>query len=204
MLEIDHIVVSAETLDQGTAYVADTLGVTPIPGGKHARFGTHNNLFPLGDVYLEVISVDPSAPKPVSARWFGLDHFSGPPRITNWVCRTEKPRRVIGKTLPGTGEMTPVSRGDLNWQITVSKNGDLPLDGYGPAIIDWMGSPPPSLNMNDLGCRVETFSILHPHAITLRSFLSGLLSDERLILRGSEAPKYELTLSTPSGTKTLS
>ena len=203
MLELDHIVISAETLKQGTDYVADVLGIVPVAGGKHPLFGTHNTLIPLGDIYLEVIAIDPDAPAPAQARWFGLDDFSGEPRITNWVCRTEKPRRVIGKTLPGTGEMTSVSRGDLKWQITVSKTGTLPFDGFGPAIIDWLGCPPPVFAMPDLSCRLETFSVEHPHAITLRSFLSGLLSDKRFFLRGSEAPKFELNISTPTGSKTL-
>ena len=203
MLEIDHIVISAETLEEGTAYVTECLGVDLLEGGQHAKFGTHNRLLRLGDIYLEVIAIDPSAAKPDCARWFGLDEFSGQPRITNWVCRTDKPRRVIGRTLPGTGEMVPVSRGDLHWQITVARNGKLPLDGFAPAIIDWMGADAPPTRMPESGCTVNQFSIMHPHAITLRSFLSGLLSDDRLTLRGSEVPKYELTLKTPSGPKIL-
>lgn len=203
MLEIDHIVISAETLDEGTAYVSDILGVPLEAGGKHEKFATHNRLLALGDVYLEVIAIDPDATPQHLPRWFGLDTFSGPPRITNWVCRTHKPRRVLGKTLPGTGEMIPVSRGDLTWEITVPKTGQLPLDGFGPAIIDWLGAQPPSDRLPDAGCRLTQFAIAHPHAITLRSFLSGLLSDQRLVLRGSEAPKFELTIQTPSGEKTL-
>ena len=58
-------------------------------GGKHAHMGTHNRLLSLGDLYLEVIAPDPEAPRPAWPRWFDLDNFDGPPRLTNWICRSD-------------------------------------------------------------------------------------------------------------------
>ena len=101
----------------------------PVRGGKHALFGTHNKLLRLGDLYLELIAIDPDAPKPERARWFALDDFSGDMRLTNWVMATEKPRRVIGKTLMGTGELITVSRG-IDMADHCPKSGKLPLDGF--------------------------------------------------------------------------
>ena len=77
MLELDHLAVSGETLEAGRAHVEDALGVTLQPGGQHRHFGTHNLLLGLEDgLYLEVITVDPSAPDPDYPRWFDLDRFA--------------------------------------------------------------------------------------------------------------------------------
>ena len=203
MLALDHIAISAETLDQGRTFVETTFGVTLSEGGKHPKFGTHNLLLGLGDVYLEVIAIDPDAQKPERSRWFNLDNFSGEPRVTNWICSTQKPNRVIGKTLPGTGDMVDVTRGDLTWDITVSKAGTLPFNGFAPAIIHWRDAEPPARRLPDVGCRLKRLRIRTPHAITLRSFASPLFSDPRVEIMGAEVASYELTLSTPTGDKTI-
>jgi hypothetical protein len=71
---LDHLVVAANTLDQGSAYVQDRLGVSPAGGGKHVAMGTHNRLLKLGPgQYLEVIAIDPEGRQPDSPRWFNLD-----------------------------------------------------------------------------------------------------------------------------------
>ena len=65
MFELDHLVVAARDLDEGTAFVQDLLGVPLEPGGKHDAMGTHNRLLNLGGgVYLEIITIDPDAPAP--------------------------------------------------------------------------------------------------------------------------------------------
>jgi hypothetical protein len=46
-LRLDHLVISARTLDEGTQYVADTLGVAPAGGGAHPLMRTHNRLLNL-------------------------------------------------------------------------------------------------------------------------------------------------------------
>ena len=60
MAKVDHLVVMADSLDQGVAWCEAVLGVTPGPGGEHPLMGTHNRLlrvdsaaFPLA--YLEVM-----------------------------------------------------------------------------------------------------------------------------------------------------
>nr|WKF58863.1 hypothetical protein HUO10_003365 [Paraburkholderia busanensis] len=62
LLRLDHLVISARTLDEGTQYVADILGVAPAGGGAHPSMRTHNRLLNLwGGAYLEVIAADPHA-----------------------------------------------------------------------------------------------------------------------------------------------
>ncbi|MFZ1661557.1 MAG: VOC family protein, partial [Paracoccaceae bacterium] len=41
-MELDHIAVSAATLDEGIAHVEATLGVPLAGGGQHAYMSTHN------------------------------------------------------------------------------------------------------------------------------------------------------------------
>src|SRR4051812_23817798 len=93
-LALDHLVLAAADLAQGVSFVADRLGVRAPAGGRHAVMGTHNALVRLGrDVYLEIIAIDPEAPAPARARWFGLDEprmrrrLAEQPRIVTWVAR---------------------------------------------------------------------------------------------------------------------
>ena len=50
-IELDHLVIVADSLEQGAAWCASTLGVEPGPGGRHALMGTHNRLLRLGGAY---------------------------------------------------------------------------------------------------------------------------------------------------------
>jgi hypothetical protein len=83
---IDHIAVTAPTLEAGAELVRLALGVEPQAGGAHARMGTHNLLLRLGDaVYLEVIAPDPRArcrPGPAGLRltpWPPMRRRHSPP-----------------------------------------------------------------------------------------------------------------------------
>lgn len=58
---MDHIAITAPSLEAGVEYVRQTPGVSPQVGGEHPRMGTHNYLLKLGEkFYLEVISINPN------------------------------------------------------------------------------------------------------------------------------------------------
>jgi hypothetical protein len=59
-MRLDHLAVSAMTLEEGVAHVEAALGVALAPGGQHPLMATHNRRRGLGDVYLEVIAADPA------------------------------------------------------------------------------------------------------------------------------------------------
>lgn len=142
MLTLDHLAVGCERLEEGVAWVEETLGVTLQPGGQHAYYGTHNALMHLGPkLYLEVIAKDPSAAPTGRATWFGLDYFTGPPRLTNWLCRADN----MAAYAEITGPAVPLSRGNLEWETTVPDDGSLPMGGGFPTLIAWRPSavPPP-------------------------------------------------------------
>ncbi len=203
MLTLDHIAIAAETLEEGVEHVETALGVPMAAGGKHPLFGTHNRLLGLGDIYLEVIAVDPLAGSVPRCRWFDLDRFCGPPRLTNWICKTNNPAADLPCALAGTGPMVEVQRGDLRWQITVPKNGCLPLDGCAPALIDWGDIPSPATRLPDQGCGLRGLKITHPESDKLGQFLQDRLTDPRVVVAHAEQPSFEIEIDTPWGIKWL-
>lgn len=153
--ELDHLVVAAQTLEQGVAWCEATLGATPAPGGTHALMGTHNRLLSIAgprfeQAYLEIIAIDPEAAPPGHARWFGLDDPSlqqalrQGPRLVHFVARV--PDLAAACTAwaaldlqPGTATAasrdTPRRR--LAWQITVRQDGRPQQHGALPTLIQW-------------------------------------------------------------------
>lgn len=99
---IDHLVIGAADLIQGVQYVKECLGVDMPCGGAHEKMGTHNHLMRLGgDIFLEVIAVNPDDDPPENLRWYGLDdpyirrQIQSQPIFLTWVVNTEI--RCIGK-----------------------------------------------------------------------------------------------------------
>jgi hypothetical protein len=61
MKQIDHVVRAVPDLDRAATRLLDRYGLASIPGGRHPGWGTGNRLIPLGNAYLELISVvDPA------------------------------------------------------------------------------------------------------------------------------------------------
>ena len=201
MLEFDHIAVSAATLDEGQAWVGSALGVTLSDIGHHPHMGTHNRLLGLGPgLYLEVIAIDPDAPKPGWPRWFDLDRFAGPPRITNWVLRTRDLDAALAAAPEGAGTATSLSRGDFRWRIGIPMSGVLPFADAFPALIEWHGDLHPADRLPDQGVRLKRFEVVCPEADPLQAALG--LDDPRLAF--ATGPKaFHATFDTPRGVRVL-
>lgn len=204
-LSFDHLVVTARTLDEGTSYVEAVLGTKLSKGGKHVKMGTHNRLLSLGDnAYLEVIAIDPDAPKPAQRRWFNLDTFSGAPRLMNWVCNTDDIEAALEAAPSGTGTPLALMRGDLKWQMAVPEFGRLPFDDAMPALIEWHSDTRPPQMLDDVGFRMTRLDVFHPNADDLiagfpaLNALHGFVS----VLPGPEK-RLIATISTPAGDRVL-
>jgi Glyoxalase-like domain len=117
--QIDHIVVVAQTLEQGAAWCEATLGITPQPGGDHPQFGTHNRIFKIATpsfplAYFEIIAIKKAATQAINtlakgvnlgvnsgkneaknSRWFDMDDaalqaaVAKEPRLVHFVANTD-------------------------------------------------------------------------------------------------------------------
>jgi hypothetical protein len=117
--QIDHIVVVAQTPEQGAAWCEATLGITPQPGGDHPQFGTHNRIFKIATpsfplAYFEIIAIKKAATQAINtpakgvnlgvnsgkneaknSRWFDMDDaalqaaVAKEPRLVHFVANTD-------------------------------------------------------------------------------------------------------------------
>jgi Glyoxalase-like domain len=205
--EVDHLVVAARTLAEGVTWCAQTLGIEPGPGGRHALMGTHNRLFRVAsaafpNAYFEVIAIDPEAPNPGRARWFGLDGvaLSAGPRLVTFVARVPALDAALAE-LDGAGfdggRALAASRdtpaGPLHWRIAVRDEGAVLCGGALPTLIEW-GERHPAAAMPASGVTLRS--------LTLRG-VPRALAPPATAVAANAGPALEAVLDTPRGAVTL-
>jgi hypothetical protein len=202
----DHLVVAAETLEQGEAYLEERLGARLQRGGKHDAMGTHNSVVKLGEqCYLEVIAVDPQAVAPAQPRWFALDTtalqaaLQERPRLVHWVARTtdiDAARRVFPVD---PGAVRVLRRAGLEWRITVPVDGQLPAGGVLPSLIQWADARHPADAMPDSRVRLVALAGAHPQPGLVRATLAALALGDTIKVTYGERPRLAAMLQTPRG-----
>jgi hypothetical protein len=221
-LKLDHLVVAAQTLEAGEAHVIEQLGLTdivPQRGGKHARMGTHNSLLGLwGGTYLEIIAIDPDAPPPERARWFGLDdaavraRLERGPYLAHWVARVERPRSLPRWQAQYPQRLAPViamQRGALTWQIGVPEDGSLPSwqgagQGLLPTLIQWDSPQHPANALPNADCAVTALRGFHPQAAVINEQLRWLGAEALVSVEATLVePSLAAEVATPNGPRTL-
>ncbi len=210
---LDHLVVAADGLDRGAAWVEARLGVTPSGGGRHPDMGTHNRVLKLGTGrYLEVIAVDPQAPRPAFPRWFGLDdpamqaRLATRPRLVAWVARTPHLDTLAEKVYGRPVRVQAMRRGGLRWRFAFTRDGSLPGGGLLPHLIQWQAPAHPSADMPESGCTLLGLEGAHPHPEKLRSAVSLAGVDEVITIFAASArrpPGLRARMQTPRGTAFL-
>lgn len=210
MLRLDHITVAANDLAEGVAYVEKALGIAPPAGGAHPLMGTHNHLLRLSETsFLEVIAPDPQASAPTRPRWFALDDpqthaaLASSPKLMTWVVSTSDITSALVKIPQAARPAITVTRGNLEWLISVPPDGSMPFGGAFPTLIEWPEGPHPASRMPDLGCALVAFEIRHPAADTIRTALSGVLDDPRIRFRPDPKPSFRAVIRTPWGEREL-
>ncbi len=199
-MELDHLAVAGDCLEAAVAHVEAALGVPLQTGGAHAVFGTHNKLLGLSDgLYLEAIAVDPDAQPQRLPRWFDLDRFSGQPRISNWICRSEDLEQALSGLPDGAGQPLQLTRADLKWLMAVPGTGRLPFENMFPALIQWQG-PHPAPRLQQQGCRLRRLVVAHPEAVALQALLP--LHDGRIVFEAGAAG-FLAEFETPHGLRVL-
>jgi hypothetical protein len=209
---LDHLVLAAATLDDGVRWCEATLGITPGAGGKHGLMGTHNRLFTVAadafaNAYFEIIAIDPNAPAPERARWFGLDALDlrAGPRLLHWVARTSaldaKLNALRDDAGIDAGRALALSRdsaqGPLSWRIAVRDDGALLHGGALPTLIEW-GPRHPARSMAPSGVTLR--------ALTLRGLPASAvqaLALTAVAVAEDAGPAITAQLETPRGLVTL-
>ena len=197
--EVDHIVVSADSLEQGRQWCLEVLGVEPVDGGRHALMGTHNILANLSSpafaqCYLEIIAIDPQAPHPGRPRWFGLDHRSGPPALAGFAVRSrtlEHHRLGLMQHGIDPGPVISLSRGELHWQMLVNDRATLP--GVLPMLLAW-GDRHPTDRMPDSGLSLQALEM-----DGVPPALAAALGVRGVVQPGGTSARLAVRLGTPRG-----
>ena len=201
---LDHLVVAVATLDDGLRWGRAHLGVDIPLGGRHERFATHNRVLRLGAAaYLEIVAIDPAAPPPGRARWFGLDEpalrerLASGPRLITWVAASGDVRRAAAASPLGHGSVEPMRRGTLEWLIAIPPDGSLAEGGTLPPLIQWIGLHPASA-LPDLGFRLAGLDLGHPEPERLLAAFAALgLADDVVHVHQAAAPSLSARIVTP-------
>jgi len=163
-IKIDHLVYGAKDLTSGTKWMTDYLGVEPAGGGVHDFMGTHNTLWRLDNIYLEVIAINPDGKAPNRPRWFGLDDpkthhlIKQTPKLLTWVLEVNDIDQALEASTYDHGRPITMSRGDFNWTVTVPDDGMPKINGALPGLISWHSSHPVT-NMADSGVALSSLEL---------------------------------------------
>ncbi len=201
---LDHLVVATDSLERGSAYLAERFGVEPDAGGRHENAGTHNRLLALGGgTYLELIAPDPEQPEPARPRSFGLDdselraRVAVRPRLVQFMVRTTHIETACELLDYSPGTPRTMRRGDLEWRIA--------LDGYPagalanplPGMLEWGDNPSPGYTLPPRGVVLSRLHVLAGDDDVRR--LTPLAGDRRIHLRAQRTPMLIAEFMTPRG-----
>ena len=182
---IDHLVFGCDYLQNGTSYLEQALGVGLSTGGQHALMATHNRLLKLQDaIYLEAIAIDHKAVQEHGdigrKRWFSLDEdrtkkrLAQSPRPLTWVVAVDDIYDATSKCGYDAGKITTMTRGDLEWMLTIAENGTLVEDGLLPGLIQWPGGRNPANKLPESGTRLQRLILQHPQPDVIGQIIDQL------------------------------
>jgi hypothetical protein len=205
---LDHLVIATQSLEQGRAWAEDLFGVTPVAGGRHSSMSTHNILLACENgadkCYIEMIAIDPDAPPPPHARWFGLDDpalqatLQIEPRLVHWVARTNAIVEATAASDYPLETINAFSRNQFKWRMTLAA----PTDTLCllPSLIEWETASP-STQLPPSGIALRRWSLHSPQPLQLAQHLQRLAfqSAMPLELETSEQPRLVVSLDTPMG-----
>jgi hypothetical protein len=98
-LELDHVLFAVSDLDAAARELEARHGLVSVEGGRHAGWGTANRIVPLGDAYIELITVvDPAEAKESAfGRWVADGVQPRPAQPLGWVARTRELDDIAGR-----------------------------------------------------------------------------------------------------------
>ena len=140
--QIDHVLIAVDDLTLASDVFRTRYGLTSLEGGEHPDWGTANRIVPLGDAYLELVTVvDPSQASLSSfGRWVRqADRF---PRLLGWAARTIN-LDAIARRLDLTVAAGTRTRPDgqvLRWKLAGVEHAA--ADPSHPFFIEWAPAAP--------------------------------------------------------------
>src|SRR5262249_32196298 len=152
-LELDHVLIAVADLAAAGSEIEARHGLTSIEGGRHPGWGTANRIVPLGDAYLELVSVvdEEEAATSGFGRWVAAAR-PDPLQLLGWAVRTDDldavARRLDLEVIPGSRARPDgsVSRRRLAGAEHAALNPELPF------FIEWgPGTTLPGSAAADLG-----------------------------------------------------
>ena len=188
---IDHLVYTAPSLEEGIMEIESVLGIKPVIGGRHPNYGTQNALLSLGETtYLEVIAPDPNLQAPKRGRLLESS-YNDKPKLTTWVLREEQIEKMYSRAAQNGLKLGNVESGKrekpdgtvLAWKLTDPYA--FPMDGTIPFLISWGETPHPAQAVPKAGVLVG-FEIHHPDPEKVRESLKTLGVNIK-ITKGKEA-----------------
>ncbi len=188
MHKLDHVVIAANTLEEGTSYIENKLHIKLSDIGYHNDMGTHNRVVKISkSVYLEVISIDPNCVDLKSKRWFNLDSLKlqsqlrKSPRVIGYVIEN-----VDTKILKYYEPFFRASRGEYKWKFAMPRNNSsilanqFYLSGIIPSLINWE-SEKPIIKMQDNHLNLKKIQILlTENQLRFKKFMNSLGVIEKL------------------------
>jgi hypothetical protein len=119
-VRIDHAIIGARDIEAVADRLWERHGLASLPGGRHAGWGTHNRIVPLGGPYLEIIGVadENEALRDPMGRWLLANTATGDP-LMGWCCETsdiERLSRRLGLALERGGRERP-DGSRLSWRV---------------------------------------------------------------------------------------
>jgi hypothetical protein len=173
--------------------------------------GTHNHLLQLGgEVYLEIVALDPGGRAPGRSRWFGLDDqkslraaWDDGRRLRSWVARTDAIDLVLSGREAVFGRKVALPVLNPAFDFSIPDDGSLPLDGALPSIIDRRGKPRSMATMADLGARLKSIVLEHPEPSAISQIYEELTIDRPPDIVAGAGLRYRALIETTAGVKEL-
>jgi hypothetical protein len=120
MHAIDHAIVAVTDPESWAARLRDLSGLDAVPGGRHEGHGTGNWIVPLGESYLELMTVvdRPEAEQSELGRWV-LDQTRNGDRLVAVCIRTDDIEEVASRTGLAVQPMSRRTADDglLSWRL---------------------------------------------------------------------------------------
>jgi len=136
VLAIDHVILPVRDLALEAAGLEARYGLASVEGGRHPAWGTANRIVPLGDSYLELVTVADreTAARTTFGQWIAA---ATPGRLLGWAVRTDSidaVARRLGQPVHPGSRVTP-SGAVISWR---SVGADIATHEAGlPFFIQW-------------------------------------------------------------------